>query len=95
MRTATILALTLVSFGLWPAACSQNFDFFSSSQGMGRATTSSSSSGTMASSSSTSSSSTSSSSGGTVCKMDSDCPNGNPCATVTCAAGTCTQRGGP
>ena len=87
MRNATILALTLVSFGLMPAACGQNFDFFSSSQGSGGAHTGSSSSGTMSSSSSSSTSS----SGNPACKVDSDCPNTNPCATVACTGGTCTS----
>lgn len=83
MRSATILALTLGSFGILPLACTQDFNFFASTQGAGGHTTSSSSSSSTSSSttSSTSSSTSSSSSG---CAMDMDCSDGNNCTNDTC-----------
>lgn len=96
MQRTTILALTLVSFGLSPLACTRNFNFFAASMGTGgTAAGSSSSSGGSASASSSSSSGTGATGGGTPtgCTTNAQCDDKNPCTTDTCnmTTGTCAH----
>jgi hypothetical protein len=79
VRPATILALTLVSCGLVPLACAQDFNFFAATQGTG---------GSSATGSGTGASEGSSSGSRTGCLSNSDCDDMNGCTTDTCNPGT-------
>ena len=92
MQRTTILALSMLSLGLLPVACTQNFNFFASSEGTG---------GTSVTSSTGSSSSHSTGTGGSdagptctsgamACSTPADCGTpANDCVTNTCTGGCC------